>query len=64
MTRPDGDWCFTCGDPHSEEAANFRVVGIGHTVGQDRSTADLLDLGPNEEAERESPDHEWVRSSF
>lgn len=65
VTRPDGDWCFLCGeDDHPDDAAAFRVVGPGHLVAEDISLNDVLDLAPNEEAERETVGGAWVRSRF
>ena len=35
LSRPGGDWCFLCGTGHPEDEAFYRVVGIGHPVGDD-----------------------------
>lgn len=65
VTRPDGDWCFLCGeDDHPDDAAAFRVVGLGHLVSDDETLGDVLDLTPNEEAERDTVGGAWVRSRF
>ncbi len=65
VTRPDGDWCFLCGgDDHPDDAAAFRVVGLGHVVERDPSLGEILDLAPNEEAERATLSATWVRSRF
>lgn len=64
VTRPDGDWCFLCGENHPDDASAFRVVGLGHVVEQDASLARILDLDANEEAERSSVAEEWVRSQI
>ena len=61
VTRADGDWCALCGDDHPQEAAYYRVVGLGHVVGDDPTISDVLDLQPDEEAERETVGSAWVR---
>jgi hypothetical protein len=52
VTRPDGSWCFLGGDDHPDEGAAYRVVGIGHVIERDTSLREVLDLEPNQEAER------------
>jgi hypothetical protein len=52
VARPDGDWCALCGDEHPDDASGYRVVGIGHVIDSDPSVSEVLDLGPDEEAER------------
>lgn len=64
VTRPEGDWCFLCGDEHPEDASSYRVVGMNHILERDQSLTRILDLDPNEEAERASVDGEWTRSKF
>lgn len=64
VTRPDGDWCFLCGDDHPDEASAFRVVGIGHAIAADPALADVLDLDVNEEAERSTVGGAWARQRF
>lgn len=64
VTRPEGDWCALCGDEHPEDASEYRVVGLNHVLEQDPTIAEVLDLQPNEEAERGSVGAAWVRSSF
>lgn len=64
VTRPEGDWCALCGDDHPDEASSYRVVGLGHVVDRDPTVGEVLDLSPNEEAERSSVGAPWVRSSF
>jgi hypothetical protein len=65
VTRPDGDWCFMCGgDDHPEDAGALHVVGLDHVIGSDASVSEVLDLGPDEEAERTSVGRELVRSRF
>lgn len=62
VTRPDGDWCFLCGEEHPDDASSYRVVGIGHTIELDPTLTDVLDLGENEEAERERVGGAWTRT--
>lgn len=64
VARPDGDWCALCGDEHPDDASGYRVVGIGHVIDSDPSVSEVLDLGPNEEAERSAVGEQWARSSF
>ena len=65
VTRPDGDWCFLCGgDDHADDASSFRVVGLGHIVKRDPSLANVLDLAPNEEAERTAVTEGWSRTRY
>ncbi len=65
VTRPDGDWCFMCGaEDHPDDASALRVVGLGHVIDRDASVADVLDLEPNEEADRASLSGDWVRTRF
>ena len=63
VSRPDGDWCFLCGGNHPDDASAFRVVGIGHLLDKDDTLHQVLDLQPEEEAERSTPDAPWARSS-
>jgi hypothetical protein len=64
VTRPNGDWCALCGGDHPDDASSFRVVGIGHVIDYDPSVAEVLDLRPNQEAEREAVGEPWLRSDF
>lgn len=64
VTRPDGDWCFLCGDEHPDQAAFYRVVGMGHVLTEDPALAEVFDLAPSEEAERASVTSVWKRSQF
>jgi hypothetical protein len=64
VSRPDGDWCFLCGADHPEDAASFRVVGIGHAISEDSSLSDVLDLDVDEEAERSAVGGAWTRTRF
>jgi hypothetical protein len=64
VTRPDGDWCLLCGDEHPQEGAAYRVVGIGHLLDGDDSLRAILDLGPNQEAERDAVGAPWSRTAF
>lgn len=63
VTREDGDWCFLCGDLHPESADYYRVVGLGHVVARDQSLNSILDLSPNEEAERVAVGERWIRTN-
>lgn len=63
VTRPDGDWCFLCGDDHPDEASAYRVVGMGHVVGRDSTLRQVLDLDREEEAERAAVGAPWSRRS-
>ena len=62
VSRADGDWCFLCGDEHPQDAYWYLVVGLGHEVDKDRTLTDVLDLSPDEEAEREYVGSAWTRS--
>ena len=62
VTRPEGDWCALCGGDHQDDSSAYRVVGLGHVIDNDPTIAQVLDLSPNEEAERKSVGEPWVRS--
>lgn len=64
VSRPDGDWCFLCGDEHLESASAYKVVGIGHLFQRDPSLEPLADLSPEWEAEREAMGADWIRTSI
>ncbi|CAH1694899.1 hypothetical protein CHELA1G11_21706 [Hyphomicrobiales bacterium] len=64
VSRPDGDWCFLCGDLHEDNADNYRVVGMSHLLHQDPTLEPVLDLPPDWEAERTTVDGHWVRSQI
>jgi hypothetical protein len=59
VTRPDGDWCFLCGDEHEDDASAYRVVGIGHVLEQDPSIETVLALAPGWDAERSASNQPW-----
>jgi hypothetical protein len=62
VSRPDGDWCVLCGkDDHSQSSDGFHVIGLGHASERDATIEQVLDLLPNEEAERDAPDQPWTR---
>ncbi len=61
VAHDDGDWQFLCGG-HHEPGELPRVVGLDHILDADPSINDVLDLPVNWEAERDSPDGEWVRT--
>lgn len=64
VSRADADWCFLCGDEHPEDASYYKVVGIGHVLEQDSSLEELLDLAPEEEAERIALGGPWIRTDL
>lgn len=64
VSREDGDWCFLCGDTHPDDASFYRVVGIGHVIEQNPDLESILDLLPNEEAERVAPGEPWIRTDL
>jgi len=64
VTRPEGDWCFLCGGEHPDDAASYRVVGIGHPIQSDPTLGDVLDLAADQEAERVVVGAAWVRSTI
>jgi hypothetical protein len=48
---------------HPDSADYYRVVGLGHVVERDPSLSSILDLLPNEEAERVAVGEQWIRTS-
>jgi hypothetical protein len=62
VSRPEGDWCFLCGQMHGEQSNEYRIVGIGHLVEQDESLVAVVDLPPDWEAERPKPEGNWIRT--
>lgn len=64
VSREDGDWCFLCGDVHPDSGEYYRVVGLGHVVEQDPLLRSVLDLLPNEEAERIAVGERWIRTNL
>lgn len=64
VSREDGDWCFLCGAEHPDDASSYRVVGIGHVIERNQDVTELLDLAPNEEAERFAPGQPWIRKKL
>jgi hypothetical protein len=62
VSRAEGDWCFLCGDMHPDDAASYRVVGLGHVLAHDPSLTELLNLPPDWEAERASTSEHWIRT--
>jgi hypothetical protein len=61
VTRPEGDWCFLCGESHENDASVYRVVGIGHVLEGDGSLLQVLDLEPGWDAERTALGQPWLR---
>jgi hypothetical protein len=64
ISRPEGDWCFLCGEDHADDPSNYKVVGIGHVLDSDPSLQELGDLPADWEAERQSVDQKWIRAPF
>ena len=62
VSRPEGDWCFLCGDNHADNAADFRVVGIGHVLESDLALLELANLQTDWDAERQSVKAGWIRN--
>ena len=56
------DWCFLCGDNHPPDASYFKATGIGHVLSKDLTLADVADLEPGWDAEREAPGKPWIRT--
>src|SRR5271169_6031078 len=55
LSRADkGDWCFLCGDIHSQDASSYRAVGNDHVFERDPTLFELQDLEVDWEAEREA----------
>jgi hypothetical protein len=61
VSRPDGDWCFLCGDEHDDDASDYRVMGIGHVLERDQTLHEVADLRADWEAERTAVGAEWRR---
>jgi hypothetical protein len=64
VSRPEGDWCFLCGQVHDDAASSYRVVGIGHLFEKDETLCALQDLLPDWEAERGAKGHPWIRTKL
>lgn len=62
VSRPEGDWCFLCGQVHADDSSAYRVVGIKHLLDEDESLNELEDLLPDWEAERSSTADNWIRT--
>jgi hypothetical protein len=62
VSRPDGDWCFLCGQLHDDSAAAYKVVGIGHVLEEDSSLTEVTDLESDWEAERSEIGGKWLRT--
>ena len=61
VTRPDGDWCFLCGEEHENEASAYMIVGVGHLMEHDATLSEVLDLREDWDAERTRPGGPWTR---
>jgi hypothetical protein len=64
VSRPDGDWCFLCDEEHPNDPSYYRVVGIGHVIEDHPELKFLLDLKPDEEAERKALGEKWIRTKI
>jgi hypothetical protein len=64
VSRPEGDWCFLCGEVHGDDSSEYRVVGIGHVFDGDPTLAEVEDLEPDSEAERDRVGGAWLRTSI
>ena len=64
VSREHGDWCFLCGYDHPDDPSSYRMVGIGHVLERDPELNAILDLMPNEEAERAAPGQPWIRTKL
>lgn len=65
VSRADGDWCFLCGaDDHEQLGSAFQVVGLSHELAKDSTLESVLDLAPEEEADRAAVGAPWVRSTI
>lgn len=62
VSRPNGSWCFLCGDMHDENGSSYRVVGASHLLEYDPTLYDLPLLDAEEEAERESVGSSWLKT--
>jgi hypothetical protein len=64
VSREHGDWCFLCGDDHPEDSSFYRVVGIGHLLSRHPDLVEVMDLLPDEEAERSTVGEQWIRTNL
>jgi hypothetical protein len=62
VSRPDGDWCFLCGDAHPNEASSYSAVGIGDILERDAALLELQDLEVDWEAERQAVGKPWFKT--
>lgn len=60
VARDDGDWQLLCGGTHDPEEVP-RVVGLNHLTDDDPTILQVVDLPVDWEAERKSPDDQWIR---
>jgi hypothetical protein len=61
-SRTDELVCLLCGkDDHADSPDEFTAIGASHVTDRDRSVAEVLDLGLNEEAERTGVGSSWRR---
>jgi len=64
VSRPNGDWCFLCGDVHDDDPSLFRVVGFEHLLSGDPTLQEISDLPANHEAERDEIGSPWIRTNI
>jgi hypothetical protein len=64
VSRDGGSWCFLCGHLHPDSAEHYRAVGLGHVIERDASLGSILDLLPNEEAQRAASGERWIRTNM
>ena len=62
VSRPEGNWCFLCGDLHDDTSSSYRVVGIAHLFRQDSGLNELENLAYDWEAERAEAGEPWLRT--
>ena len=60
--RPDGDWCFSCGQLDHIGLEAYCMVGMSHLFDDDPTLDAVLDLPADEEAERVAWGAPWLRS--
>lgn len=54
-------WQCLCGQDDHHGADDGHLVGIGHLLDRDDSLAQLSDLPPGWQAERDTPNSDWKR---
>ena len=64
VSRPDGDWCFLCGQSDHGGVESYCIVGMSHLVDHDATLREVLDLRRDREAERLVVGGRWTRSEI